>query len=693
MKLNLIERQVLQPGGSRGPLPANERTVGKFGAELSALGRDVGKVSADLAEREAIAKRASIVSESVSSAQVEFSSWFDARSKDPSQYGTLVDDSLKFQKEQRTRLTEGLDPQTALAVSQHLNPFQASQAIHARATASKQGNDERIKSLDQTIADLTLAAAQAKGPNELKETIAFGQQSIDAQMHVGTITASQAQERQDKFRNTVYVNQIERDLVDAPQEVLAALKNKENYADLRPDLRNHLMARAASAVKSQEAERAATMRVVLNDKLGDMEAMALKGNVPPENYITPAEVSAAYPKNPAHVALVNRQVQNAYKLGVQTSQMPGLSDGDIVSLVTSEASPSMSRPENFAEDAAHQAKLQTMAAHVITQRRKDPIAFASTYGDKIGMPKVNQLDISSQENFTAELANRQQVSKLMSERFGSPPKLLADAEAPMLTHLVKEAPLNNRLGVLLNISRSVNDPQAYRGLMNQIAPDDPVTATAGTMAEMGQRKQSAQALVAARDMLRGQAILRQDKKEDGQPVTGKILPMPPDKEMLADFEDYARDSFSGNENKRNAAYQASRAIYAKMSVDDAGDYTGTYDNTRWKAAMQEAIGNVDNHRGKRIALPYGYDYGQFKNELRQRVMGAADSLSDPESWYKLMDLPLEPAGDGKYAFRSGDALMVDKTGKRIVMDFNAPIPKSTAPRASEFIQGLLGLTP
>jgi hypothetical protein len=66
-----------------------------------------------------------------------------------------------------------------------------------------------------------------------------------------------------------------------------------------------------------------------------------------------------------------------------------------------------------------------------------------------------------------------------------------------------------------------NDYEGYSAVMAQLAPDDPVTAVAGTYAYRGRTE-------ASDLMLRGQAILNPVRKEDGKPDHGKLWPMPPE---------------------------------------------------------------------------------------------------------------------------------------------------------------------
>lgn len=60
---------------------------------------------------------------------------------------------------------------------------------------------------------------------------------------------------------------------------------------------------------------------------------------------------------------------------------------------------------------------------------------------------------------------------------------------------------------------------------------------------------------------------------------------------------------------------------------------------------------------------------------------------------KLIDLPLEPIGDGRYVFRAGDGVVVDRTNKPLIIDFNtemAPdhpaVENTTVPEHQNILQ-------
>jgi hypothetical protein len=181
-------------------------------------------------------------------------------------------------------------------------------------------------------------------------------------------------------------------------------------------------------------------------------------------------------------------------------------------------------------------------------------------------------------------------------------------------------------------------------------------------------------------MLRGDSILRPNRKEDGKPDQGQLLPLPKDEQLRRVWDDTVRDAFAGMPNARNAHYQAAKAIYAALSADDGDRDTSLLDRQRWENAIQMATGGIQGHNGRNIVLPYGQDYGQFKDNLARRIDDLVIDKKLDEHWTRgaLSNLPLESVGDGKYVFKVGDALLADKEGKVVKLDFRTPAPFRTS---------------
>ncbi len=308
------------------------------------------------------------------------------------------------------------------------------------------------------------------------------------------------------------------------------------------------------------------------------------------------------------------------------------------------------------------------------QRRqvKDaPVSFAAQQG--IIEPPA-PLDLSNPIGQGEAFAERFAIARGMAARYQAPFKPLTPEEVTLLRATLDGATADQKINYFAGLAQaSGNDVQGYMGMMAQLAPDDPVSAIAGSHAARGRSEE-------ARLMVRGQQILRPPTKADGKPDTGSLLPMPPETDLRLGFDSYIRDAFAGRAEARNAHYQAAKAVYAALSVDAGDRDTKVLDGGRWEQAMTIAIGPVEKYQGRRVVMPSGYDYSMFRDGLRQRIDELAASGRLDPSWtaQRLRELPIENVGDGRYILRSGDGVVVDQAGRPVMLDFNVSLPFRTS---------------
>lgn len=291
------------------------------------------------------------------------------------------------------------------------------------------------------------------------------------------------------------------------------------------------------------------------------------------------------------------------------------------------------------------------------QLATDPVGFAVSRG--LAEPAV--VDLSQPAQAAAGLNHQIGVARAMQQQYGAPLRPLTQAQAKVVSQALDGAGWKERRDYLGQLFQATGgDIVGYSGIMAQIAPDHPVTALAGEYAAKGRGQ-------ASEFMLAGEAILRPPTKADGKPDSAGLLPLPPETVMRAEFDADVREAYAGRPHMRNTAYQATRAIYAKLASDKGLKDTKTLDTGLWEQAFALATGGVERYNGAHIPLPYGMDKARFVGEVRRRTedMEAAGVLPAGVAAAKLQDLPLEPIGDGRYAFRVGDGLLVStpKGGK------------------------------
>lgn len=306
-----------------------------------------------------------------------------------------------------------------------------------------------------------------------------------------------------------------------------------------------------------------------------------------------------------------------------------------------------------------------------TAVKEDGITFAVRQGlVEAGTPATTPLDWSKPEQLSKQLSARFELSRSISQRYpGAGFKPLTQGEQESLGAALKTAAPAQKRELFATIANATQgDRNGYKAIMGQLAPDDPVTSMAGILAN--KETASAKGSAVADLILQGQAILHPNKKQDGTPSAAvKILP--PDKDMKAAFQGYERDAFAGYPAARGAYYQTAEAIYAAKAAK-AGNYSQILDSGLWEESIKLATGGIDKYNGKSIMLPWGQDYGQFKDGLKVQIDNIVTSgrLADGVTVGRLRDMPLEMAGDGRYVFKAGDGVLVDKNNKPVFVDFN-----------------------
>lgn len=300
----------------------------------------------------------------------------------------------------------------------------------------------------------------------------------------------------------------------------------------------------------------------------------------------------------------------------------------------------------------------------------DPTTFAVRQGFvESGTAAATPLDFSKPDTLAPLLEARFNLGRSLQGKYGAPFKPLTAEETSQLSAALKNAPAAQKRQLFSTLAAaSKGDPDGYKAIMGQIAPDDPVTSIAGMLAN----KDSAQVkgTAVAELILQGQQILHPPRKEDGSPPPASKL-LPPDKDLANSFRSYERDAFAGYPAARSAYYQTAQAIYA-AKASQAGDYSQVLDSNRWEDSIKLATGGIDKYNGKAIVLPWGQDYGQFRDGLNLRINDVLTSgrLAEGMTASKLRDMPLEMAGDGRYVFKAGDGILVDKNNQPVFMDFN-----------------------
>lgn len=356
----------------------------------------------------------------------------------------------------------------------------------------------------------------------------------------------------------------------------------------------------------------------------------------------------------------------------------------------------------YAVKADTYQKLAQAIAQQNEARNSDPVAWAAA--NKFA--EVQPMNFNDRAAFAAELTKRQGVAASMGQMFGTKPALLTRAEGQTLVAGFANMTTQQKLDYLKTIKGAVTDPEAYRGIIQTLAPDSPVTAIAGAL--MAETRSNAvpggmmrsdtvfQPEQVAGLILEGEQLLNPSKASKAEDGRGKPLPMPPEKDMRQAFADAMRNAFAGNPMRGDVTYQAVRAYYAGKSSRE-GDLSGAFDGNRMKEAINAVTGGATEINGKSYVLrPWGMSESYFKDQAKKKfdeaiaANGFTDGMFDQWGAFGLETMG-DPAGGGRdlYLVKTGTGYLFGRDGRPMVLDLTqAPsligqIPTSNAADAAQ----------
>lgn len=413
--------------------------------------------------------------------------------------------------------------------------------------------------------------------------------------------------------------------------------------------------------RSQSAQEMAAAREQLKSKVQDAQAAYLtQGNAP--NPPGEAEFLRAYGQ--AEGTGRYRSFQDVARLGQQIQQVKTLPAASLEQLVA-QAKP---MPGDGFADKQRNYEILTKAIDQVQQaRQKDPMAYALAMGS-YGVKPIRNLNEPAK--LAQELENRAAAAPRMAADYGTAPALLTKDETRALSASLKASPVETQKTYLAAMYQGIGDMALFKRTMQTIAPDSPTVAVAGIYQAKGFR--STENRDVADLILRGQAILAPNPKEDGKDHPGgkALIPMPEEKLMLSEWNSATGDAFKGKEQAADLFHQTAKAIYAARSAEE-GDYSGVISVKRWKSAIALATGGIGDHNGAQIVMPYGVEIDTFRDRLKASSEALVKTYAPPATTPRdLQRLPLENVGDGRYLFRRGAGYVVTKDGKPLVLDMS-----------------------
>lgn len=308
--------------------------------------------------------------------------------------------------------------------------------------------------------------------------------------------------------------------------------------------------------------------------------------------------------------------------------------------------------------------------------RYAPLVYdANRTGQSVQPIDVNALLQGNADGVQAQIAERMVDLTAIRKRYGAEAgnSPLLPQEASALASAVAQATPKQVAHLFGTLNSAINDPDAYRAVMQQIAPDSPVRALAGIIyvrqkpAWQGgviNGAPGANAGDVAVKLLRGEALLNPGKAAGGEDGKGGAFKMPPPTDMDKRIADAVGDAFAGRPNDYRTALQAVRAYYAAASAD-AGDMTGDVDTDRLRESVRAVIGEPARVGGRDVIPPWGMDADTFEDlaDLYIEARFKAAGIKNPGGT-GLMNVR---GRDGVYVLIRGMEPLTDKRGQPLII--------------------------
>jgi soluble lytic murein transglycosylase-like protein len=372
-----------------------------------------------------------------------------------------------------------------------------------------------------------------------------------------------------------------------------------------------------------------------------------------------------------------RQFSLYADVGKKTQGMNNMSDGELGNLVRS-VQPPPGDPEYDVRSKLSDHVL-TAANNIRRLRQSDPVEFALST-TKYGIQPLTPDDFKAPALMVEKLQAREKAAPAISEDYQTPMAVMTKGEAGMLAEAIRRSPVEAQKEYLLAIRQGFTKPGMYETVMEKLAPGDPMLALAG--AALSEQKADKGGNLLADYILRGDKILRPDKKADGSnPERGKaLIEMPKEEEWKPVFDRMTDTAYQYSPQARSLAIQRAMTVYAAMA-SDRGIFDGKLDAEVFRTAVTLSSGGYGSYNNKKVVLPFGMPLDEFKNGVdeRLRILQPTTGLSLQE----LRGLKLFNDGDGKYTIARGTGVVRNiRDGMPVVIDFSFKPPPYVPPSTS-----------
>lgn len=336
-------------------------------------------------------------------------------------------------------------------------------------------------------------------------------------------------------------------------------------------------------------------------------------------------------------------------------------------------------------DLANLNRLKGAVEQNVKLMQTEPLIFdAQRTGADLPPLNLTQLgDPNANAQISQQIQDRVTTLTAMRKQYGGqvPIRPLLPQEAAQLTSALNGADPKAAASIYGALQNATGgDMDAYKGIMQQVAPDAPIKALAGMLAAK-QRSLTlathwfkpndvAPSADVATTMLQGEALLnpsKAQKGEDGHP-TSKLF-LPETTQLQSDFQDRVGDAFAGRPDAAEKAYQAVQAYYVGKAAQSGRLASGKQDidSSIMKEAISATLGNVVNFNGNGSVLaPWGMTEADFQDKA-QAALTQAQGTVKSEFSANLLNAGLKNNGDGTYYVTQGRNFVPDKKGHPLVI--------------------------
>lgn len=317
--------------------------------------------------------------------------------------------------------------------------------------------------------------------------------------------------------------------------------------------------------------------------------------------------------------------------------------------------------EGYADNAQRQEALGKAISYVNQQRQDDPISFDQTQGAKI----TNPLDVNDPNFFTSSVAGRYIQADQISQNFGTPYSVFSKTEAAALGKFIDQASPDQALGYLRSLRGAADSTGHYRAALSQIAPNHPVLAVAGHIAD----RQPPGQPDAAQLIIIGDRILNPSKTDKAQEGSAKI-PLPSDGGFAGfrdSWEKAVGQAYGTNNKSYEQDFQAAKAYY--VGAQDPGSRREQLDLKLWKKAIN-AVAPTAIYGGAKTLIPYGSNPTEFSDKFTAAWAPTLAKHGLDANEYPPQAFQPVAIDDGVYGVRSGTSTLFGKNGEPVIIDLN-----------------------